>query len=55
MRYNQQNSNYRIRTYGVAKVIIKKNVIKKLKKGKNYAVEITYLKDTIKAYVKVKK
>ena len=40
---------------GIAKVIIKKNVIKKLKKGKNYAVEITYLKDTIKAYVKVKK
>ena len=54
MRYNQQNSNYRIRTYGVAKVIIKKNVIKKLKNGKKYTVKITYLKDTIKTAVKAK-
>jgi len=40
---------------GIAKVTIKKNVIKKLKKGKKYTVKITYLKDTIKSTVKVKR
>ena len=40
---------------GVAKVTIKKKVIKKLKKGKKYAFTVTYLKDTIKKSVKVKK
>ena len=39
---------------GVAKVTIKKKVIKKLKKGKKYKVKITYLKNTIKTTVKVK-
>lgn len=32
-----------------------KSVIKKLKKGKKYNVKVTYLKDTIKTTVKVKK
>ena len=40
---------------GLAKVTIKKNLIKKLKKGKKYTVTITYLKDVVKCYVKVKK
>ena len=40
---------------GVAKVTVKKKVIKKLKKGKKYSVKITYLKDTIKSTVKVKR
>lgn len=39
---------------GIAKVTIKKNVIKKLKKGKKYSIKVTYLKDAIKATVKVK-
>ena len=39
---------------GIAKFTIKKNVIKKLKKGKTYTVKITYLKNTIKTKVKVK-
>ena len=39
---------------GIAKVTIKKNVIKKLKKSKTYTVKVTYLKDTIKTTVKVK-
>ena len=39
---------------GIAKVTIKKNVIKKLKKGKKYTVKVTYKKDTIKTTVKVK-
>ena len=40
---------------GVAKVTIKKNIIKKLKAGKNYTVKITYAKKTAKTVVKVKK
>ena len=40
---------------GVAKVTIKKKVIKKLKAGKKYAVKVTYLKNTVKGKVKVKK
>ena len=39
---------------GIAKVTIKKNVIKKLRKGKTYAVKVTYIKDTIKSTVKVR-
>ena len=39
---------------GIAKVTIKKNVIKKLKKGKTYSVKVTYIKDTIKSTVKVR-
>ena len=39
---------------GIAKVTIKKNVIKKLKKGKKYTVKVTYKKDTIKTTFKVK-
>ena len=39
---------------GIAKVTIKKKVIKKLKKGKKYTVKVTYKKDTIKTTVKVK-
>ena len=40
---------------GVAKVTIKKNVIKKLKKGKKYTVKITYSTKTITKKVTVKK
>ena len=40
---------------GVAKITIKKKVIKKLKKGKKYTVKITYLKKTISKKVTVKK
>ena len=39
---------------GIAKVTIKQNVIKKLKKGKTYTAKVTYIKDTIKTTVKVK-
>ena len=50
-----QSKTYSAKTNakGIAKITIKKNVIKKLKKGKSYAVKITYLKDTIKTTVKV--
>ena len=40
---------------GVAKVTIKKSVLKKLKVGKKVTYQVTYLKDTVKRSVKVKK
>ena len=40
---------------GVAKVTIKKSVLKKLKVGKKVKYQVTYLKDTVKRSVKVKK
>jgi len=40
---------------GVAKFTIKKNVLKKLKKGKKVTYQAIYLKDTVKYKVKVKK
>ena len=42
-------------TKGIAKVTIKKSLIKNLKKGKTYAVKVYYGKDYIKTSVKVKK
>nr|WP_294999339.1 Ig-like domain repeat protein [uncultured Methanobrevibacter sp.] len=40
---------------GVAKFTIKKNVLKKLKAGKKVTYQATYLKDTVKYTVKVKR
>ena len=40
---------------GIAKVTIKKSVLKKLKVGKKITYKVTYLKDTVKRKVKVKK
>ena len=40
---------------GIAKVTIKKKVTKKLKKGKKYKFTATYIKNTVKGKVKVKK
>ncbi len=40
---------------GIAKFTIKKNVIKKLKAGKKYTMQVTYLKNTIKTTLKVKR
>ena len=40
---------------GVAKVTIKKKVLKKLKVGKKVTYQATYLKDTVKKTVKIKK
>ena len=40
---------------GIAKITIKKSVLKKLKAGKNVKYQVTYLKNTVKQSVKVKK
>ena len=39
----------------IAQKILKKNVINKLKIGKRYSVQVTYLKNTIKTTVTVKR
>ena len=51
-----KGKTYKVKTNkkGIAQKTLKKNIIKKLKKGKKYTVKVTYLKDTIKTTVKVK-
>ena len=51
-----KGKTYKVKTNskGIAQKTLKKNVIKKLKKGKTYTVKVTYLKDTIKTTVKVR-
>ena len=39
---------------GVAKFKVSKKILKKLKKGKKYAYTITYSKDTLKRFIKIK-
>ena len=40
---------------GLAKLVIKKKVIQKLKKGKKYRVKIEYKNETVYSYVKIKR
>ncbi len=40
---------------GVAKFTISKKILKKLKAGKKYTIKVTYLKDTLKRTLKVKR
>ena len=40
---------------GIAKVTLKKKVLKKLKVSKKYTLKVVYLKDTVKAKIKVKR
>ena len=53
-KFNGKTYKVKTNSKGIAKKVLKKNVIKKLKKGKKYTVKVTYLKDTIKTNVKVK-
>ncbi|WP_296879522.1 Ig-like domain repeat protein [uncultured Methanobrevibacter sp.] len=47
--------NTKTNKFGIAKVTIKKNVINKLRIGKNYRFSVTYVKDTIKRTIKVRR
>jgi hypothetical protein len=48
-------SHYKTVPVTFAEITLKNKVIKKFKAGKTYTVKITYLKDTIKTKLKVKK
>ena len=56
IKFKLNGKTYKVKTNakGVAQKTLNKKVIKKLKKGKTYTVQVTYLKDTIKTTVKVK-
>ncbi len=52
-----KGKTYKLKTNkkGIAYFKVKKSVIKKLKKGKKYSFKISYKKDVLKRYLKVKK
>ena len=54
-KFNGKKYTAKTNKKGVAKVTIKKKVLKKLKKGKKVKYQATYLKDTVKKSVKIKK
>ena len=55
LKFNGKKYKAKTNKKGVAKFTIKSNVLKKLKVGKKVKYQATYLKDTVKKSVKVKK
>ena len=53
-KFNGKTYKAKTNKKGIAQKILTKKVIKKLKKGKKYTVQVTYKKDTIKTTVKIK-
>ena len=54
-KFNGKTYKAKTNAKGVAKVTIKKSVLKKLKVGKKITYQATYLKDTVKKTAKIKK
>ena len=54
-KFNGKKYKAKTNAKGVAKVTIKKSVLKKLKVGKKITYQATYLKDTVKKTAKIKK
>ena len=53
-KFNGKKMSAKTNGKGVAKVTVKKNILKKLKKGKKVTYQATYLKDTVKKTAKIK-
>jgi hypothetical protein len=54
-KFNGKTYKVKTNKKGIAKVTIKKSVLKKLKVGKTVKYQATYLKDIVKKSVKVRK
>jgi hypothetical protein len=54
-KFNGKKYTAKTNKKGLAKVTVKKNVLKKLKKGKKVKYQVTYLKCTVKRTAKVKR
>ena len=54
-KFNGKTYKAKANRKGIAKVTVKKSVLKKLKVGKKVAYQVTYVKDTVKKTVKVKR
>ncbi|WP_405267637.1 hypothetical protein [Methanobrevibacter sp.] len=54
-KFNGKTYKAKTNKYGIAKVTIKKAILKKLKAGKTVKYQVTYLKDTVRKSAKVKK
>mgnify|MGYP003307778315 CR=1 FL=1 len=57
IKFTFKGKTYKAKTNkkGVAKITVKKSVLKRLKVGKKVKYQVTYLKDTVKKTVKVKR
>ena len=54
-KFNGKTYKAKTNKYGIAKVTLKKSVLKKLKVGKKYTYQVSYLKTSVKKTAKVKK
>ncbi len=57
IKFKVNGKTYKAKTNkkGIAKVTLKKKVIKKLKAGKKYTIKVSYLSDVVKSKLKVKR
>ncbi|PWB88283.1 Ig-like domain repeat protein [Methanobrevibacter thaueri] len=55
LKFNGKTYNSKTNKKGVVTFTIKKSVLKKLKAGKKYTYQVTYLKNTVKKTINVKK
>ena len=55
LKFNKKNFKVKTNKKGVATFTIKNSIYKKLKVGKKYTYQVTYLKDTVKKSIKFKK